>query len=294
MSLPLTFFTASPRLDLARLWLACARRAFPDPDVRFEIYDDSGVSALTPSLLPGADVIGPGPERRDFQEAYNDALSRCATPVLVLADSDVYFTSTDLRPRLEERFRDPAVAAVACVSRRGTQGHGTFATALRTSAYRAALADAPDGFLPAAEAEASGGAPGRWHGHDTGDLLMRAVLARGGRVDDLRLDAGALARFDALTYVHVFRAAAGERALLALAARDPYLREGCLGNLAVRRAYASAFPGGPPFAFPVTRAALWGTLAAAGPAALREGLGRAIRLGAAARRLSRFLPAPRP
>lgn len=292
MTLPLTVFSASVRLDLARLWLRCTRRALPGPDVRVVLYDDSGAGALRADLLPGAEVIGPAPGRRDFQEAYNDALLRAETPVLVLADTDVYWTSTGLAERIEERFADPAVAAVSFVSRASEQGHGTFAVALRTGAYRAALADVPDGFFPSVEGEKEGGAPGRWHGHDTADLLMRAVVARGGAVDLLRLEAGdEFARFDALTNTHLLRAFAGDAALLELARGDAHLREGCLGNLALRGLHARLFPEGPPFEFPLRAFALFRALAAGSPGALARAAARLLELRASARRVEAFLRA---
>lgn len=288
----LTIFTASVREDLARLWLACVTRAFPREEALVEIFEDSEGGVLRPERLPGATILRPGPGRRDFQEAYNDALLRAETPVLVLADTDVYWTSTGLAERIEERFAGPAVAAVSFVSRASEQGHGTFAVALRTEAYRAALADVPDGFFPSVEGEKEGGTPGRWHGHDTGDLLMRAVVARGGAVDILRLESGdQFARFDALTNTHLLRAFAGEAALLELARGDAYLREGCLGNLALRGLHARLFPEGPPFEFPLRASALFRALAAGSPGALARAAARLLELRAAARRIEAFLRA---
>lgn len=294
MTMPLTVFAASVRLDLARLWLACLRRALPDSAVRIVLYDDSGRGGLRDDLLPGAEVIGPAAGRRDFQEAYNDALLRVDTPFLLLADTDVFWTSTGFRSLLEERFLDPAVAAVSLVSRVGEQGHGTFAVAVRTAAYRAALADVPDGFFPRVEGEKEGPPPGRWSGNDTGDLLMRAVVARGGVVDLLRSDSGTrFARFDALTNTHLLRTFGGEAALLALARGDAYLREGCLGNLALRPAYARLFPGGPAFEFPTRTASLFRVLASSGPRELARATARFSVLRAGARRVVRFLSADR-
>jgi hypothetical protein len=295
VKLPLTVFASSVRLDLARLWLACMRRAFPDPGVRIVLYDDSGRGGLRDDLLPGADVIGPAAGRRDFQEAYNDVLLRAATPLLVLADTDVFWTSTGFHSSLEERFADPAVAAVSFVSREGGQGHGTFAVAMRTAAYRAALADVPDGFFPRVDGEEGGPPPGRWRGHDTGDLLMRAVVARGGVVRLLRHESGArFARFDALTNVHLLRTFAGEAALLALARSDAYLREGCLGNLALRPAYRRLFPDGPAFEFPTQGVPFFRSLASSGPRELARAAARYLALRAGARRVAGFLSTVRP
>jgi hypothetical protein len=284
----LTVFTASVRLDLARLWLACVTRAFPAAETRIEIFDDSDEGALGGSLLPGAAILRPGPERRDFQEAYNDALARATTRWLAFVDTDAYAVSLDVWPRVRAALEGGA-AAVFCAPRTAVEGHDTVALAVDVAAYRAALAAAPGGFLPRVECEDPAG-PGRWRGFDTGDLLTGAVVARGGRVETLRLeDEGAFVRFDALTNAHLLAGWAGPRAFLDLTRHDPYLREGCLGNFALRRAYDRVFPAGPPFAFPLSAPAFWSRLATAGPSAFRAGLGRARRLRAAALRLSRFL-----
>ena len=42
-------------------------------------------------LFPGAAVLRRSPARRDFHEAYNDAVRRCGTPFLAFVDSDVFW-----------------------------------------------------------------------------------------------------------------------------------------------------------------------------------------------------------
>ena len=290
----LTIFTSSVRLDLARLWLACVTRAFPREESRIEIFDDSGAGALGSELLPGASVLRPGPGRRDFQEAYNDALARAATPWLFFVDTDAYPVSRDVWPRVRARL-EAGAAAVHCAPRTAVDGHDTVAIALDVASYRAALADAPAGFLPRVEGEDPAGRAGGWRGFDTGDLLTAAVLARGGRLERLRLeDEGAFVRFDALTNSHLLAGWAGTGRLLALARRDGYLREGCLGNVALRAAHDRSFPEGPPFAFRAGRLAVWLALVPAGPAVLRAALSRARTLNAGAGRVERFLSEPRP
>ena len=286
----LTIFTASVRSDLARLWLACVTRAFPPGETVVEIFDDSDEGALQPELLPGAVLLRPGPGRRDFQEAYNDALRRAATPWLALIDTDAFAVSRDVWPRAHAWFADRSVAAVACAPRASVEGHDTVALVLRVDAYRSALEAVPDGFLPRAERERTEARPGEWIGHDTGDLLTRAVENGGGRVERLTLDDdGAFVRFDALTNAHLLAAWSGTGPLLELVRRDPYLREGCLGNLALRPTYERAFPEGPPFSFAVSRAAVWTALASAGPATFTAGVRRVRRLRAGAERIVRFL-----
>lgn len=286
----LTVFTASARLDLARLWLACVARAFPRDEVVVEIFDDSKDGVLTPGLLRDATVLRPGPSRRDFQEAYNDALRRASTPFLVLLDTDAYATSADVWPFVRERLANENVAAVSCAPRTATTGHDTVAVVLRVAAYRAALAGVPEGFFPRAVRLESGDPPGRWFGHDTGDLLTSAVLALGGKHEVLRLEeAGSFVRFDALTNVHLLASWAGHKPLLSLARRHAYFREGCLGNLALKAVYEKRFSDGPPFSFGLSRAALWTELASGGLDSLRDGVRRARRMRAGARRIEKFL-----
>jgi hypothetical protein len=277
----LTVFTASARLDLARLWLACVVRAFPRDEVVVEIFDDSKDGVLTPGLLPRATVVRPGPGRRDFQEAYNDALRRASTPFLVLLDTDAYATSADVWPFVRERLADENVAAVSCAPRTATKGYDTVAIVLKVAAYRAALAAVPDGFFPRAERLESGDPPGRWFGHDTGDLLTSAVVALGGKHEVLRLEeAGSFVRFDALTNAHLLASWAGRKPLLSLVRRHAYFRDGCLGNLALRAVYEKTFHDGPPFSFGLSARALWIALASGGLTSLRDGVGRARRMRA--------------
>ncbi|HMA30001.1 MAG TPA: hypothetical protein VKS23_09060 [Thermoanaerobaculia bacterium] len=287
----LTIFTASVREDLARLWLACVRRAFPRDETLVEIFDDSEAGRLRPERLEGATILRPGPGRRDFQEAYNDALGRAATPWLALLDTDTYAVSRDVWPRVRARF-GPDVAAVLCAPRGATGGDDTVALVLNVAAYRAACEDAPDGFLPRVEGEVNGERPGQWRGHDTGDLLTRAVARRGGRIDVLPLgDEGAFVRFDALTNAQLLAAWSGDGPLLALAREHVYFREGCLGNIALRRLYARTFPDGPPFSFRVPTAAVWAAMASGGLGSLRDAASRARRMRAGARRIEKFLRA---
>jgi hypothetical protein len=286
----LTIFTASARLDLARLWLACVARAFPRDEAVVEIFDDSKAGILTPGLLPHATVLRPSPSRRDFQEAYNDALLRASTPFLLLLDTDAYATSADVWPLMRARLADENVAAVSCASRTATKGHDTVALVLRVAAYRAALAAVPDGFFPRAVRLESGDPPGRWFGHDTGDVLTSAVASRGGKHEVLHLEeAGSFVRFDALTNVHLLASWAGHKPLLSLARRHAYFREGCLGNLALKAAYEKRFSDGPPFSFGLSTRALWIALASGGLASLRDGVERARRMRAGARRIEEFL-----
>lgn len=183
----LTLFTSTVYPDVARLWLACVRRSFPEAAV--EIFWDSDRPA------PDFPVLLRSPERRDYHEAYDDALARCATPYLAFTDTDVFWTSRDLWPRLRDELeRDERLAAVACISRRDRPSHGTFAVILKADLYRRVQAS----FAPAIEDVDPALPWQRWTHQSSGDLAARAVLAAGYRI---RLDGPetALVRFDGIT-----------------------------------------------------------------------------------------------
>ena len=192
-----TTFTSAVYPDVVRLWLACIRRSLPAAAV--EIFWDSDRPA--PSL-PGATLVPRRPDRRDYYEAYNDVLARCPTPYLVMSDTDVFWTSAALWPRLlEELEQDERLAAVSCISRQGRPSHGTFAVALKTGIYRRVLETLPGGFSPAIHDIDLNVPWDRWTFYCSGDLLTRAVMESGHEVRLLHLDETGreLVRFDGIT-----------------------------------------------------------------------------------------------
>lgn len=134
--------------------------------------------------------------RRDFHEAYNDAVRRCETQFLAFVDSDVFCLDPRAWPRAAEELANSRVAAVSFLSRARTASHGTFAVALRPGPYREALSTLPGGFFPAVEGVDPSVPRTKWIEHDTGDLVTRAVIAAGHEVRFSRLDGdgGAIAR----------------------------------------------------------------------------------------------------
>jgi hypothetical protein len=192
----LTVFTSTVYPDVARLWYACVRRAFPEATV--EIFWDSDRPAPDASLFPGATFVLRTPVRRDYHEAYDDALARCATPYLAFTDTDVFWTCRDFWPRLRDELeRDERLAAISCISRHDRPSHGTFAVILKADVYRgvrASFASAIENVDPAIPWQ-------RWTHHSSGDLAARAVLEAGYRIKLLHLDRDGreLVRFDGIT-----------------------------------------------------------------------------------------------
>src|SRR5262249_42285394 len=148
-----TVFTSTVYPDLVRIWHACASRAFPADEAVLEIFQDSEDNALCASLLPGVTVLRRTASRRDFHDAYNDALARASTPYLAFIDSDVFWTSVGLWDRVRKQLASQTTAAVSCVSRTKTASHGTFAVVMKVAVYREVLERFPDGFYPAIEVQ---------------------------------------------------------------------------------------------------------------------------------------------
>ncbi|HET9228096.1 MAG TPA: hypothetical protein VFR31_15580 [Thermoanaerobaculia bacterium] len=182
----LTIFTSTVYPDVARLWLACVRRSFPDAAV--EIFWDSD---RPPPDFP---VLLRTPERRDYHEAYDDALARCSTPYLAFTDTDVFWTSRDRWPRLRDELeRNERLAAISCISRPDRPSHGTFAVFLKTDIYRRLGVT----FAPAIENVDPDVPWQKWTHHSSGDLAARAVLEAG---YEIRFEEPeGLVRFDGIT-----------------------------------------------------------------------------------------------
>jgi len=246
-----TVFTSTIYPDLARLWHACIRRSFPADEAAIEVFQDSDEHVVDPRWLPGADVLRRAPSRRDFHEAYNDALARVETPYLAFVDTDVFWIAPDLWPRVREELKRPDVGAVSCASRDQIVSHGTFAVVMKVAAYREALKSLPDGFFPAIEHPDPAVPEHRWVRHDTGDLATRAVVEAGWKVELLHLyRSGELARFRGITLSRRSAEWLGRRALVRMCHRSRYFWRGYLGNLVLKRLHDRLFADGPRYAFP--------------------------------------------
>lgn len=285
----LTVFTATVYADVARIWHACVTRALGDT-ARLEIFDDSPGQDLPEAAFPGVTVLRRSPARRDFHEAYNDALARAATPFLAFVDTDVLCVSHAVWPRAEKELARPEVAAVSFVSRSKTESHGTFAVVMKVDAYRSSLACLEGGFFPAIEKLDPALPPERWAWHDTGDLATRAVVTAGYEVHLLHLDhGGGFARFDGITLSRRAAEWMGPRALATMSRRSDYFWHGYVGNLALRDLHDRLFPGGPRYAFAFPRARALALTASGGPRAAKERLRYLLRLKAQARAVARFV-----
>ncbi len=245
-----TFFTCTVYPDIARIWYACLRRAVPAADANYEIYHDSDMCELDPRLFPGATILEQTPCRRDFQEAYNDALARVETPWLAFVDSDVYWVSSRLWGEIREHMADPRVAAVSCVRRSHRTSTGTFSVVMKAEIYREVLRSVPEGFLPGNEYLDETVAYKEWKWYDTADLATDAVLRAGWEVRFLDSEArGDLVMFRNITVFRLPAEWVGVAALAEIAGR--YFWRGYAGNVALKHLHDRLFPNGPPYRFPV-------------------------------------------
>jgi len=255
-----------------------------------EIFQDGDrETPLDPALFPGAALLRRGPGRRDFHEAYNQAVLRAETPYLAFIDSDVFWTAPDLWPWARRRLERPGVAAVSCISRPHRPSHGTFAVFLKADVYREILAEFPVGFCQAVEIADPALPPDRWRWSDTGDLLTERVLAAGHEVELHHLDEeGLLPSFDTISVFRRTAGWAGMGALLREVGDSRFLWRGYCGNLVLSRLYDRLFAGGPRYDFPYPAAPLARQAVQGKPGKIAWRLRYAAALRGKARRVERY------
>lgn len=262
-----TVFTCTVYFDIARIWHACVSRVFPAEEAKLEIFIDSDSEPPDLQYLPGVEVIRQGPSRRDFQEAYNDALARVETPYLAFIDSDVYWVSDRIWPFVKSELQKPEVASVSCITRSHRQSHGTFSVVMKSGIYREVLKTIPGGFLPANEFMDISVPATQWRWFDTGDLVTEAVRKAGYDVKLLRLDhSGEVVMFRNIT---VFRRPAdwvGAGILGAI--QGKYFWRGYTGNLALKYLHDRLFRDGPRYCFALRTRLLVAQAMRGGPRAL--------------------------
>ncbi len=257
----LTVFTASVYADVARVWHACASRAFPADQTRLEIFRDSDEEEFRPEWFAGVRLIKRTAQRRDFHEAYNDAVRRARTPYLAICDSDVYWLSRSLWTQLRPQLAETDVAAVSCISRTVRPSHGTFAVILKPDIYRAVLDRLPDGFFPAAQHMDLDRPMDQWNWYDSGDRISEAVQETGHKIRFLNLDeSGPLVRLQSVTLVRRTSGFLGQEQLLEMAAKSRHFWRGYASNLLLKRLHNQLFPQGPRYRFPFSGKPLARTL----------------------------------
>jgi glycosyltransferase involved in cell wall biosynthesis len=288
-----TVFTCTVYFDIARIWYACVSRIFPADEAKFEIFLDSDADIPELPYLHGVNVLRQAPSRRDFQEAYNDAVARAETPYLAFIDSDVYWVSDRIWPFIKDELRKPEVGAVSCVTRSHRESHGTFSVVMKSEIYREVLQTVPGGFLPASEFMDLSVPTREWRWFDTGDLVSQGVRNAGYEVKLLQLDRhGEVVMFRNIT---VFRRPADwvGAAILGVI-KGKYFWRGYLGNLALKYVHDRLFDDGPRYQFALRSRLLLTQAMSGGPRQIWWRYQYARRVWKDARKVLRFLSGERP
>ncbi len=241
-----TVLVASPHHypDLARLWYRFVSRdlrpAFARLDLHFQvnIFRDANASRFDPQLFPGVVFSKVGPGMRDFIEFYDAAL-RQECDFLFFADADLFFLNGEWIASYFKAFRDPTVAAVSFVPRKGAPA--IFALLCRSEAYRT---------LPTPVFACRYEHPEIWpHGINLqpGEFAARELSKRGMKI--LNVDAAESSEYIAMfrsttgirtTREHIVRVS-GEQAFQTYVARNPAYIAAAYDNILLGALYESLF-----------------------------------------------------
>jgi hypothetical protein len=129
--------------DLARLWHRFVMRDLVPAfarlhlEVEVNIFCDANAREFRRELFPGICFSESGPKMRDFMEFYDGTLQRTCDFLLFL-DADTFFLDGEWAASQFEAFRDPRVAAISFVPRKGAPA--IFALLCRVESYRPLVA----------------------------------------------------------------------------------------------------------------------------------------------------------
>jgi hypothetical protein len=138
----LRLLIASPHRypDLARLWHRFVTRGLVPAFERLQfavevnIFCDANEGKFLPHLFPGVRFSCAEPGMRDFMEFY-DATLLAACDFLLFLDADTFFLDGNWASSYFQAFKNPRVASVSFVPRRGEPA--IFALLCRADTYRA-------------------------------------------------------------------------------------------------------------------------------------------------------------
>jgi hypothetical protein len=251
--------------DLARLWHRSVRRdllpalAAAGLAVDLALFCDGGTDGFDPARFPGARLIGPQTQARDFVEFYDWALGR-APEFLFLVDADVFFLDSAFPASLLPCFARPEVAGVSYLRRNRLPG--VYALLARADAYRS---------LPAPVFAARYEGLARWPqavNLGPGEAAATALRARGFSLVQAEPEESEahLADFHGTTVLRVARGVFGEAIgaprFEALVGEKRYFAMGAYDNLLLAALYEALF--GEPFAADADGASCGASLTADG------------------------------
>jgi hypothetical protein len=125
--------------DLARLWHRCVMRELVPAftrlslEVEVNIFRDANAREFRADRFPGAWFSETSSGIRDFMEFYDATLERDFDFILFI-DADTFFLDGEWAAAQFEAFRDPRVAAVSYIPRKGAPA--IFALLCRVASYR--------------------------------------------------------------------------------------------------------------------------------------------------------------
>jgi hypothetical protein len=209
--------------DLARLWHRFVMRDLAPAfarlhlEVEVNIFCDANAAQFSPHLFPGVVFSKSGLGIRDFMEFYDATLNR-ECDFLFFLDADTFFLDGEWPCSKFEAFKDPSVAAISFVPRKGAPA--IFALLCRAEVYRA---------LPSPVFACRYEFPENWPDGinlQPGDFAARELIKNGKTIVNINTDESSqhVAMFRSTTGLrssreHITRAA-GERVLQQCIAKD--------------------------------------------------------------------------
>jgi hypothetical protein len=234
--------------DLARLWYRSVTRDLVPQfenagwSVRVCIYCDSGAVRFPAAWFPGAELIAPNSDARDFVEFYDAAL-RFESDYVFFVDADVFFTDASIVSRYLSAFEDSDIAAVSFLKRAVLPG--VYALLCRREFYQT-LGPEP----MAATYEGLAYWPDSVN-RGPGERAAELLALRGKRIIDITPEAQpCIADFHGTTVLRVsremFASQIGEKQFEDLIAEKRYFCMGAWDNLLLEGLYRSLFGSGMP------------------------------------------------
>jgi len=230
--------------DLARLWNRYVLRevvpAFQGLPLSVEvnIFCDANTDQFIASRFPGVRFTHSGPGMRDFMEFY-DATLNAPCDFVLFVDADTFLLDGDWACSYFEAFKNPDVAAVSFVPRKGAPA--IFALLCRAECYRA---------LPAPALACRYEFPENWpHGVNLqpGDFAARELAKRGRIIINISAEESSqhVANFRGTTGIRANREhtvrAAGEKVFLEFLAGNPLLLIAAYDNVLLGCLYESLY-----------------------------------------------------
>lgn len=237
---------ASPHryFDLARLWHRFVMReivpAFSrlQMEIEVNIFCDANADEFNPNLFPGVRFSNNRSGIRDFMEFYDATLNR-ECDFLLFLDADTFFLEGDWACSYFAAFKDPRVAAVSFVPRKGAPA--IFALLCRTESYRA---------LPPPVLACRYEFPENWpHGVNLqpGDFAARELIKEGKTIINLSRDESSqhIANFRGTTGLRSSREhitqAAGDKIFWRCVAQQPAYISAAYDNVLLGCLYESLY-----------------------------------------------------